>query len=221
MWYDNGMGRARAGGIALAAALAVAAAAPAANVPGTTYVDKAGGYSITIPRTWQLIPRTVPQINALVAKLKKKTSTVDLANYYKQLVASPEQRRELSAYRFQAFDWPASLAVPVPIEVSVGIVAGKKTYTAKDLPSIGAVYANALASNKGSKVTVPKTVTLPAGKAVLIEAIIPLGQGVSNGVELYLIPRGKRVYELSFQIEASALSSAKIFTSIAQNFKLA
>jgi hypothetical protein len=213
------MRTARAGGLVAVLAVAIAAAAPAANLPVTTYVDKGGGYSITVPRTWQTVPRTVPQVKALIAKLKEKASTVDLANFYAQLIASPQQRSQLAVYRFQAFDWPASLSQPVPVEVSVGIVPGKKPYTAARLPGIGAVYANALAANKGSKVTVPKTVKLTAGPAELIQAIIPLGQGVSNGVQLYLIPRGKLLYELSFQIEASQLSSANLFTSIAQHFR--
>ena len=91
--------------------------------------------------------------------------------------------------------------------------------TREGLPSIGAVYANAFKSNQGSKVTGPKTVKLPVGPAELIEAVVPIGGGVSNGVDLLLIPRGKLLYELSFQIEASQLASATLFTSIAQHFK--
>jgi hypothetical protein len=219
MWYDNPMRGAFAGGLSVVLALAVAAAAGAANIAGTTYVDKGGGYSITIPKTWQLVPRSVAQVNALVAKLEKKASTAELAAFYKQLTASPEAKKQLSVYRFQAFAWPDSEAEPVPIEVSVGIVTGKKAYTAKDLTAAGAVFANAFSSSKGSKVTVPKTVKLPVGTAELIVAEIPLGQGVENGVELYLIPRGKLLYELAFQIDASGLASAKLFTSIANEFR--
>ena len=139
MWYDNGMRRGRAGGVAAAAALALAAAAPAANVPSTTYVDKAGGYAITIPRTWQLVPRTVPQIDALIARLKKKQSTADLASFYAQLIATPQQRQQLGAYVFQAFDWPASLSLPLPIEVSVGIVRSNRRPRKSTLPPCGDV----------------------------------------------------------------------------------
>ena len=213
------MKRALAGGLACAIGLALAASGTGANVPGTTYVDKAGGYEITIPKSWQTVPRSVAEVNALIAKLKKSKSTSDLAGYYKQLISTTEERKDLSVYRFQAFDWPASLSQPIPVEVSVGIVAGKHAYTAKTFPPVAGVYANALASNKGSKVTVPKPVTLPVGPAELIEAIIPLGNGVSNGIELYLIPRGKYLYELSFQIEASQLASASLFTTIAKLFK--
>src|SRR5262249_51150687 len=115
--------------------------------------------------------------------------------------------------------WPGSLNSPVPVQVSLGVSTAKRAYTARDLPSIGAVFANAFASNKGAKVTVPKTVTLPAGKAELVKASIPIGGGVMNGAMLYLIPHGKTLYELSFQIEASQLASATLFTSIAQHFR--
>src|SRR4051812_49830858 len=107
------MSRIRAGMLAgvsaLVAAALLSASAGAANVAGTTYVDKGGGYSITIPKNWQLVPRTVPKVKALAAKLKKKKTTADLATFYTQLISTVQGRRDLSAYRFQAFDWPASL----------------------------------------------------------------------------------------------------------------
>jgi hypothetical protein len=210
-----------AGAVASALAFAaVAAGAGVKNQPSTIYVDKAGGYAIAVPKTWQLIPRSQAGVKALIAKLKKKSSTVSLADFYSTILASQAGKSGIAAYRFQAFDWPGSLSSPVPIQVSVGITPAKRAYTAKDLPAIGAAFANAFASNKGAKVTVPKTVTLPAGKAELVEAAIPVGGGVTNGAEVYLIPHGKRLYELSFQIDASQLASASLFTSIAQNFKL-
>ena len=202
-------------------ALATVVGAGAAKTqPSTIYVDKAGGYAIAIPKTWQLIPRTQSDVKALITKLEKKKSTVALANFYSTILASQAGKSGIKAYRFQAFDWPGSLTSPVPIQVSVGITAARRAYTAKDLASIGAVFAKALASNKGAKVTVPKTVTLPSGKAELIEAAVPIGGGVTNGAELFLIPHGKNLYELSFQIEASQLAKATLFTSIAQHFKL-
>ena len=150
------------------------------------------------------MPRTVAGVKALAAKLEKTKSTADLGNYYLTLIATPEQRQELSLYRFQAFDWPASLSQPVPVEVSVGAVLDKSVITAKRLPSIGAVYANSFKSTQGSKVMGPKSVKLPVGIAELIEAVIPNGAGVSTGVDLLLIPRGKVLYLLSFQIEGCA-----------------
>ena len=221
MWYQAGVRAGLAGALASALAFAAdATGAAAKNQPSTIYVDKAGGYAIAVPKTWQLIPRSQAGVKALIAKLKKKSSTVSLADFYSTILASQAGKSGIAAYRFQAFDWPGSLSAPVPIQVSVGISPAKRAYTARDLPAIGAVFANAFASNKGAKVTVPKTVTLPAGKAELVEAAIPVGGGVTNGAEVYLIPHGKKLYELSFQIEASQLASASLFTSIAQHFRL-
>jgi hypothetical protein len=56
------MRRARAGGLAIVVVLVLAAGASAANIAGTTYVDKGGGYTITIPRTWQVVPRKVAEV---------------------------------------------------------------------------------------------------------------------------------------------------------------
>jgi hypothetical protein len=208
-----------AGAIATALALAVVAAGAAKNQPSTTYVDKPGGYAIAIPKTWQLIPRSVPAVKALAAELQKKSATKPLAGYYKGIIASQPGLAGLKAYRFQAFDWPDSLNSPVPIEVSVGVVPTKTAFTAKDLPALGNEFARSFLSNKGAKVTKPKTVTLPAGKASFFQGLVPIGAGFTNGIAVYLIPRGKRVYELAFEIEGSQLSSATLFTSIAQHFK--
>ena len=126
----------------------------------------------------------------------------------------------LTGYVFQAFDWPQSPDTPIFTEVSIAITQSKKALTDKDLPAIGATYANALAGNTGSKIRVPKIVKLPSGKAEYIIGTIPAGS-YTNGVELYLIPHGKRLYTLAFQtIDARALDSAKLFTSIAQLFKI-
>jgi hypothetical protein len=206
--------------IAALVALAAVAGGSGANVKGTVIVDKQEGYQIAIPNTWRLIPRTKAEVEAVIAALKKKKET-DLATFYAGIIASKSGLSGLTTYRLQAFDWPGSMESPVPIELSVGIVKTPRAYGPKDLASIGAVYANALAANKGAKVTVPKTVTLPAGKAELILGSIPIGNGVMNGVKLYLIPHGKRLYELSFQIEASQLATATLFASMANSLKFA
>jgi hypothetical protein len=213
----------RAGIPALAAVLtlAVVAAGSARNLPSTTYVDKNGGYSITIPTTWQPIPRSVAAVQALIAKLKKKKSTTDLASYYAKILGNKSGRADLSNYVFQAFAWPDSLDSPVPIEVSVGIVPTKSVIDPKQLPAIGNEFAKAFLANKGAKVTQPKTVKLTAGPAEVYEGIVPIGAGFTDGLRMYLIPHGKVLYELAFRIEGSQLATAKLFDSIALHFKLA
>jgi hypothetical protein len=212
--------RALAGGLLVGfATVALASFAGAATQPSTTYVDKQGGYRITIPTKWETIPRSSAQIKQMIATLKKKKTTLDLADAYASILASQAGRTGLTGYVFQAFDWPQSPDTPIFTEVSVGITSSKKALTDKDLPAIGATYANALASNTGSKIRVPKIVTLPSGKAEYIIGTIPAGS-YTNGVELYLIPHGKKLYTLAFQIDARALASAKLFASIAQLFRI-
>jgi hypothetical protein len=189
------------------------------NLPSTTYVDRSAGYEITIPTKWQTIPRNASTIKAMIARLEKKKSTADLADAYRQILASSAGKSGLKAYVFQAFDWPADPDTPIPTEVSVAITKVKRALTNKDLPAIGAEYANELSANPGSKITVPKIVKLPSGKAEYIVGTIPAGS-YTNGLELYLIPHGKRLYTIAFQVDARALSEAHLFASIAQLFRI-
>ena len=215
------MRRALAGALALAALtiVSIASGATPTNQKGTTYVSQSGGYALTLPTTWKLVPRTTTQMKALIATLAKKKATAALADAYKQIMNSAAGRAGMKAYDIQAFAWPADPSTPIPTEVSLGIEKTSRAYGKKDLPAVGAEYANELSANKGSKVAVPKIVTLPAGPAELIYASIPAGGGFSTGVELYLIPHGKRLYELSFQIDAQYLQQATLFPAIAKLLK--
>jgi hypothetical protein len=207
-------------GATLGAALG-AAGVSAKNLPGLTYRDAAKGYEITIPAAWKLIPRSKAAVQAQIAVLKKgkSASNHELADIYSSIIASPTGLKGLSIYRFQALAWPPDLATPLLTEVSLAIVKTSSAYTKPaDLTALGDEYANALSANAGSKIYDPKTVTLPAGKAELVEGTIPAGGGLATGVELYLIPHAKHVYELSFQIDARGLAQATLFSAIAKDF---
>jgi hypothetical protein len=221
--YEGPMRGARAGGLlaAVAVCVLVAGSARATTVKGIIIYDKAKGYALTIPAAWKPIPRTEKEVQQTIATLKKKKSTVALAKYYQSIISTAQGRSGLSAYRFQAFAWPVPAnASPLPTEVSLEVAPLPKPLTASDFPKLGAAFANNLAAQKGARVTVPKIVTLPAGKAEFIEATIPAGEGLQYGFELYLIPHGKRLYNLTFQIDARYLKQAALFKSIAQQFKL-
>ncbi len=222
MCYDTSMRHSARGSalVSLLAAASLASGAAAKNVPSTTYVDKADGFAITVPTVWKLVPRSETALKAAITALKKSKSAENhaLASTFSSILASAGGRSGLSAYRFQAFAWPADPGTPLLTEVSVGVVATSKAVGKSQLPALGDEYANAFASNAGSKILVPKAVTLPAGPAELVVGSIPAGGGLATGVELYLIPHGKHVYELSFQIDARALAQATLFTSMAQHF---
>jgi hypothetical protein len=217
------MRTARAGGLLVAAVVSVllVSSAGASTVKGVIILDKAKGYALTIPATWKPIPRTLKQVSATIAALKKTKSTLPLANYYKAIISTPDGRSGLTAYRFQAFAWPvAANASPLPTEISLEVAPLPNALKASDFPALGAAFANNLAGQKGAKVTVPKIVKLPSGKAEFIEATVPAGEGLQYGFELYLIPHGKRLYNLTFQVDARYLQQATLFKSIAEQFKL-
>jgi hypothetical protein len=200
----------------LAVALLAGTAAAANKPTQTRWIDKPMGYSITLPAKWYVIPRSTTLIKQEIAYLKKQKQA-SLASAYSAILKSTVSLSELKIYRFQAFLWPPLNSL-VPTEVSLQIVQGKKVYKASDLPAIGAYYANALSSGKGSKITVPKTIKLPAGSAEFITGTVPNGGGVSTGLELYILAHGKRAYVISCKIDANVLSQATVFRSIAENF---
>jgi hypothetical protein len=209
-----------AGALAAALAVTVAAAATAAKpVPSNIWVVKSQGFAITLPKTWQAIPPTVADVKTLIARYKKSKSTADLANYYGQIIGTKAGLADMKTYKFQAFDWPISMESPVPVDVRVGVVKVSKPLSATDLPAAAAVFERSFLSNKNARGTKPDVVTLRSGKAGHFKVVFPIGGGFSQGIEMYLIPHGKRVYELLFGVEGQSLAGAKIFTQIAQLFR--
>jgi hypothetical protein len=199
-------------------ALLLAGVASAANKPqAVRWIDKDDGFSIVLPPKWYAVPRSPTQIQQLIAQLKKNKKT-DLATAY-GFYLTPNGKSELKAYRFQAFYFNGPSTDPVPISVSVQVVPGKHAYTAADLVAAARAYGGSLASAPGAKIAAPAKVTLPSGQAELIRGTVPNGNGVSTGAELYLLEHGKRFYALSFKVNAELLSQAKVFRSIAENFR--
>jgi hypothetical protein len=206
--------------IVLAVGLLLAAGAAAADKqPSTIYLDKQGGYRITVPKKWQVVPPSLPLVKQRIAQLKKQKKT-ELAAAYSSYISTAAARKELTQFRFRAFLWPA-LPSPVPTDVSLSIQPVAKRYRASDLPAIGAVFAKNLAS-PGSTVSKPQLLDLPAGKAVAITGTVPLPkqfQGAKTGFMLILLLRPGRLYLLSFRIDSSVASEANVFTSIAKLFR--
>lgn len=205
---------------ALAAGLGVGAAAASTSVPVVTLVDKAEGYTITVPRSWAPIPRSEAGIRSLITQLKaRKTAEADaLASTYSSILASPQAVSELSTFGFQAFPWPPDPNTPILTELSVKVTHTSLTDTAANLAMLGQQYAAALRDNAGAKIDSPREVKLPAGNAEFVEGSVPAGGGLSNGVELYLLPHRSHLYALSFTIDARLMAKATIFAKIAEYF---
>jgi hypothetical protein len=205
--------------VAAAVSLVAANAAPTKDQPSTIYVDKAGGYRITVPRTWQVVPPSATLVKQLVTQLKKQKKA-ELAAAYSEMIATAAGRKELSMFRFRAFRWPLAPS-PVPTDVTVSIQAIPRRYKEADLPQIGASFAQNLRT-PGAKVAAPQLVKLPAGRAAVITGTVPLPKqygGIATGFTLMLLLRPGKLYLLSFRIDSRAAADAKLFVSIANLFR--
>jgi hypothetical protein len=203
--------------VLLGAWLLLAGAVSAATTPAATkWIDKADGFSVILPAKWYPVPRTVTAVNNTIAALKKQKQTSLATAYGFYLTANG--KTELKAYKFQAFYFNGPTMDPVPLSVSVQIDK-RIAYTAKDLPAAVRAYGTSFASIKGAKIAAPKLIKLPAGQAEYLTGTVPSGAGVSTGLELYILIHAKKLYVLSFKINADLLSQAKIFRSIAENFR--
>jgi hypothetical protein len=197
--------------------LLLAGPASAATAPtGTQWIVKQYGFSIVVPAKWYPVPRTVAEINAVIANLKKQKNT-GLATAY-GFYTTANGRTELKAYVFEAFYYNGPTTDPVPLSVSVQ-VDKRIAYAAKDLPAAVRAYGNSFASIKGAKIAAPKLIKLPAGQAEYLTGTVPNGGGVSTGLGLYILVHAKKLYVLSFKIDAALLSRAADFRAIAENFR--
>ena len=104
-------------------------------------------------------------------------------------------------------------------QFAVQVSKAAKPYKQSDLAAAGRAYANSLAQNKGAKVSIPKKITLPEGPAMFLTGTVPAGTGLADGFELYLMIHKGKLYALKFDIDAQVLSQAKVFRSIAENFR--
>jgi hypothetical protein len=195
------------------------AAAPPKNQPSTIYVDQSGGYRITVPRTWQVMPPSVAAVKQTITRLEKQKKT-ELAAFYSDQIKTAAGRKELSTFRFRAFRWPL-LPSPVPTDVSLSITPIAKKYKQADLPAIGASFAKNLRT-PGATVAAPEMLKLKAGPAALITGTVPLPKpytGVKTGFSLVLLLRPGKLYMLSFRIDSAVASQAKVFAAITSLFR--
>jgi hypothetical protein len=204
----------------VAGSLVAAGAAPAAKtLPSNIYVDRSGGYRITVPKTWQIVPPSAVAVKQIVAKLKKQKKT-ELATVYSDMIATAAGRKELSSFRFRAFRWPLAPS-PVPTDVTVTIQPIPQRYKEADLPQIGASFASDLRT-PGAKVNAVQMLKLPAGRAALITGTVPLPKeygGIATGFTLILLLKPGKLYLLSFRIDSRAAGDAKLFVSMANLFR--
>jgi hypothetical protein len=211
--YEVGM---KVGIAALFAAFAFPLAASAAKPIETKWIDRRDGFSVILPPKWHAVPRTTTAVKATIAGLKRQKKTA-LANEY-SFYLTAAGKAQLKAFVFQAFLDIAPSKDPIAPQFALQIVKGAKPYTAADLAGAGRAYASSLAQHKNAKISVPKRLTLPAGPAQFVTGTVPAAPGLADGFELYLLIHKGKLYALKFDIDARALSQARVFRSIAEHF---
>jgi hypothetical protein len=211
--YEDGM---KVGIAALVAALSLPLAASAATPTQTKWVDRRDGFSVILPAKWHAVPRTVAAVKQTIAGLKQQKKTA-LANEY-GFYLTAAGKAQLKAFVFQAFLDIAPSNDPIAPQFAVQVVKGTKPYTTADLASAGRAYASSLAQHKNAKISVPKRISLPTGPAEFVTGTVPAAPNLGDGFELYLLVHKGKLYALKFDIDARALSQAKVFRSIAEHF---
>jgi hypothetical protein len=204
---------------AAAAAIAVLAFAPAASAATpaqTKWVDRKDGFSVILPPKWYAVPRTVAAVQQTIASLKKQKKAA-VASEYSFYLTAPG-KAQLKDYVFQAFLDISPSTDPIAPQFAVQVTKGSRPYTTRDLPAAGRAYASALAQHKGAKISVPKRIKLPSGPTQFVTGTVPAGPRLADGFELYLLIHKGKLYALKFDIDARALSQAKVFRSIAEHF---
>ena len=210
--YEDGM---KVGIAALVAALSLPLAASAATPTQTKWVDRRDGFSVILPAKWYAVPRTPAAVQRTITDLKKQKKTA-LANEY-SFYLTAAGKAQLKAFTFQAFLDIAPSRDPIAPQFALQVTKGSRPYTTADLAKAGNAYASSLAQHKGAKVSVPKRISLPAGPAQFITGTVPAAPGLADGFELYLLTHKGKLYALKFDIDARALTQAKVFRSIAEH----
>ncbi len=208
--YEVGV---KAGIAALVAALALPLAASAASPTQTKWVDRRDGFSVILPAKWHAVPRTVAAVQRTIADLKRQKKTALASEYGFYLTAAGKS--QLQAFVFQAFLDIAPSRDPIAPQFAIQVTTANRAYTSADLVKAGRAYASSLAQHKGAKISVPKRISLPAGPAQFVTGTVPAAPGLADGFELYLLVHKGKLYALKFDIDARALSQAKVFRSIA------
>jgi hypothetical protein len=207
----------KAAAVVVLAGLALVPAASAATPAWRGYVVANHGFKIVVPPKWYAVPRTVSAVKQTIALAKKEKKTGPAEEYSFYLTAAGQQ--QLKDYVFQAFLDVYPSTDPIIPQVAVEVSKPKTPYKASDLKAAAITFGSALASNKGAKVGAPKVVKLPEGTAELLTASIPVGTGLSDATQLYLLIHSGKLYVVKFDVDAAAFTKGaeSVFATIAAN----
>jgi hypothetical protein len=199
------------------AMLLLSGPASAAKTPtATRWNVRSYGFSIILPTKWYPVPRSPAAVQQTIALLKQRKKTA-LANEY-SFYLTAAGKNQLKSFVFQAFYDISPSTDPIAPQVAIDVVNGK--YTTADLTVAGKTFANQLASgHKNAKISVPRRIKLPEGPAQFITGTIPVGSGLIDGFQLYLLAHNGKLYVFKFDVDATVLSQATVLRSIAENVR--
>lgn len=183
---------------AVAAAAWLTAGSAAAPAPWTHVTDSVAGYSIAVPASWQVVPRSTQRLDARVAQARRLKQFA-LANQFAEIAAV--RRKTGTVYRFQAFAWPPPKGAVVP-DVTVRIAALTHSTTRVALPLIARQIAKSL--SRAASVSASRRLALPAGEAYEVAGSIPLSKTIRSRFAIYLLMHRRQLYSLTFRGPATA-----------------
>ncbi len=186
-------------------------AASAASGPWVTLIDRPGGFKLTIQKSWYLVPNSPASVQSIILQLRN-ANQAGVARVYTEILGSSDVRR----FWFEAFDYSALAAIQPT--VTLGIARSTKALTSSaSLVPLAAAFAKSFAATPQTTVTLETVVTLPEGprRVRRSHAGVP---GSSLLIEVYVIPHGTRLYQLSFATDAASSTDAVSFAEIAQRF---
>jgi len=176
-----------------------------------TLVDKSGGFKLTIQKSWYLVPNSPASVQSIIVQLEK-SNQAGVGRVYAEILGTTDVRR----FWFEAFDYSALAAIQPT--VTLGIARSTKALTSPaSLVPLAAAVAKSFAATPQTTVTLETVVTLPEGRAAFVEATRGF-PGSSSLIEVYVIPHGTRLYQLSFATDAADSTDAASFAEIAQRF---
>ena len=187
----------------LFAACCVAAGSAAAQEPWRTFGGPAAGFSIAVPRSWQAVPRSTLELNALVTRLRRE-KRIALANQFTEVAAA--RRTTQAVYRFQAFAWPAPKGVVVP-DVTVKTDPLTAGATPAALFPIARQIVKTLAGSTSATASPPLRRALPAGQAVSVTGTTRLSKSLHSRFAIYLLIHRGKLYTITFRGPATAVES--------------
>jgi hypothetical protein len=171
---------------------------------------------VSIPTSWRTVPPTVAGVQALITQLRAQHQA-GLAAFYAGLIATPSARKQLLEYHFQAFEYvPSATQQP---DFALAFARTSKALAA-DTAALGASWAARYDQQPGTTITRTTVVSLPAGRAALVEGVQTTPGLPKQQFEVYVLGRGSLLYTLTFRADAGTPGVVAAFAGIARRFAL-